>query len=409
MHHDFKLALGEWPKAFYDAMKFYDEINEELSPRSISFTGHSLGGALAQLVGITINEARGNAPKFPVICFNAPQMGYLIKYNKFKEEKSNINYCIDNISKTLMVHKGNSRSLLAKSNLTSKVLGSLSDVFKNTKSLYSHIISYKDLKVTFDYNQPAFNAVYDLLTNDMQVNIKNKSLFNKINYKENILNFERKYNYIFNFNSLFDVVNTVGIPLGSNLAIDIDAKENFSYYQARLRCELRALVTQFEDYFSYNDLKYNFIKNHEKVYKYSYAKVKEKLNCTANLKDYIGHASLDAIDIFKLLPGILSPSKSSYSKAYISDLQYMAENQHSIINLGNVILNNKELAEIQIGKNLIDLPNKLKKYQQNSFIITSNDSFKERIDYILNELDITDNMKLKSCKIMNYESNSLFS
>jgi len=39
------------PEQFDDAVNFYDEINESYNGRTISITGHSLGGILSQLVG----------------------------------------------------------------------------------------------------------------------------------------------------------------------------------------------------------------------------------------------------------------------------------------------------------------------------------------------------------------------
>ena len=418
-YHDFKLALGEWPEAYNKALLFYKEIIKTYSPKFLAFTGHSLGGALAQLVGIEANNTRFSNLKYPVVCFNAPQMGYLIRYNPNKKSGSNITGFIDSIFSTLNAHKSSPNSRLAKSNFTSKIVSSLPSIFSNVDMLYKHMISYKNLDITVEHEEPAFNVVYDLLTSDFIANIKNKNLFNKVNYEENILKCEKIYNYIFNFNSFFDLVNTVGIPLGNKIVVDIDSPENTKHwlltgqnklfhdhndylesniYKSRLRCELRTMITQMENYFELNDSKYNFSKDYTRLLRGSY-KVHENLSCSVNLKNYLGHSGLNATDIFKLLPGVILDIKGNFSSEYVNDLSYISNIQHSIKNLGNVILNNKDLSSLTIGKHIIDKPNYFKKYKSNNPNINFKENINERLEYIISKLDLKEITRATSCTV----------
>ena len=147
-YHDFKLALGEWPESYNKAFDFYEEIVTTYFPKFLAFTGHSLGGALAQLVGIEANNTRFSNLKYPVVCFNAPQMGYLIRYNPNKKSSSNIDRSIDTIAHSLLINKKYQHSQSATMGFTSAVLGKLPEMFSNAEMLYKHIISYKDLNIT---------------------------------------------------------------------------------------------------------------------------------------------------------------------------------------------------------------------------------------------------------------------
>jgi alpha-beta hydrolase superfamily lysophospholipase len=53
---DGRIAAGQTPDQYYDAMAFYSAVKAENPNADISLTGHSLGGALASLVAAKTGE-----------------------------------------------------------------------------------------------------------------------------------------------------------------------------------------------------------------------------------------------------------------------------------------------------------------------------------------------------------------
>jgi len=358
-YHDFKISMGIYPKSYSKAQEFLKQVNKRYSPKFLAFTGHSLGGALAQLIGIDYNKSKINNFS-PVVCFNAPQVGYLLE-SPSNESASNE---IDNIFKNIKTSL-DKKAIISpigiplvndiKNNLQwYKTLSTeTKNIFSNGAKVYNHIISYKDLSLTPDYNQPAFNAVYDILTKDYQTNITNKDHFNKLNFKEKFQYGKNKYKYIFNINSHFDLVHTVGLSLGNEIAIDIDNElisntkkqaERDLIKNSRLRCELRALLTLHKNYFSNEDIifKSNVVQN----IKHGSFNLKRKLTCNLNIKNYIDHIDADLLGIIMAGKNYLFQKHSA-----ADDLIYMGALQHSIKSLGHAILANFKLSKIEIGKN----------------------------------------------------------
>ena len=74
-----QMALNKLPNQYFDAMEFYNNVKSDFQNVRIVFTGHSLGGSLAQLMGnLTGNET---------VTFNAYGVGNLIP----KEDLHNVN------------------------------------------------------------------------------------------------------------------------------------------------------------------------------------------------------------------------------------------------------------------------------------------------------------------------------
>lgn len=364
-YHDFKIAMGINPQAYLKAMQFLDDVKEKYSPTFLAFTGHSLGGALAQLVGIDHNKSKVNNVS-PVVCFNAPQVGYLEEYSHDEPTSREIDKIFNNIKTSLNKKISISpigiplvNNIANNLNWYQTLTNEMPNVLVNGAKVYNHMISYKDLNLTPDYNQPAFNAVYDILTKDYKTNINNKSYFNQLNFKEKFHYGKIKYKYIFNINSHFDLVHTVGLSLGNEIAIDIDKalinnakkqKEIDLIKASRLRCELRALLTLHKNYFTKENIifKANVIQD---IINGSYH-LKRKLSCSLDIKNYIDHIDTDLL-------GIVMAGKNFlfYKHCAADDLIYMAAQQHSIKSLGHAILANFKLKQIEIGKNNIQSVN----------------------------------------------------
>ena len=49
--NDLKMSIKVLPNQYIDAQNFYEEIKKDFPNKEIVFTGHSLGGSLAQLMG----------------------------------------------------------------------------------------------------------------------------------------------------------------------------------------------------------------------------------------------------------------------------------------------------------------------------------------------------------------------
>lgn len=80
--NDMAMGTNNLPIQYIDAINYYNEIQQTFPNSKIVFTGHSLGGSLAQLMGnLTGNEA---------VTFNAYGVGNLLNGNINYENSKNI-------------------------------------------------------------------------------------------------------------------------------------------------------------------------------------------------------------------------------------------------------------------------------------------------------------------------------
>ncbi len=104
---DFFIGLGSKPKQFEAGKEFYKKIIEEYGYKNVSVTGHSLGGGIAQYVGVSsqsISEDRDYIPR--VVTFNA--IGILVKGMVDVTDFINYEFFIEadkNIPENLKKHK----------------------------------------------------------------------------------------------------------------------------------------------------------------------------------------------------------------------------------------------------------------------------------------------------------------
>lgn len=433
--HDLKIAMGEWPYAFKDAEKFYHQVIGRYNPEFLAIAGHSLGGGLAQLIGIKVNKFKLKQDRHPVICFNAPQMGFLIHDNPDKDLLSKIdnkNKDFFNNQKSISKEYISCVSNFKQPNLKSNIIKSTFDVvsefgkiiicnkkddynykkllngkefadksIEDISKIYKNICKYKNISNTVNFGQPAFNAIYDLL------NIKDKEniLSNDSSFESDCNKYEKEYDYIFNFNSYFDLVHVCGKPLGNSLSIDIDRPEYLKYwgdtgesynftdynqykkskaYQSRLKSELRVCLTLHPEYFKHKN-----IWHEEKSSSFNIAnllKLKIEHGCKINLRntslDKLNLSLVDALSI--LAEEHFDLTKYNRFKSF--ELLYMAKLQHVMKNLGNILQKEPLLNRISIGRNYKDVPIYLKRYTSkynNNF-----DSSLDRVNYLIQELGL---------------------
>ena len=79
-----RLGLKRIPNQYVDAQKFYEEIKKDFPNKEIVFTGHSLGGSLAQLMG--------NKTGCETVTFNAYGVADILKGNIIREPDNIRNY-----------------------------------------------------------------------------------------------------------------------------------------------------------------------------------------------------------------------------------------------------------------------------------------------------------------------------
>ncbi len=104
---DFFIGLGSKPKQFEAGKRFYKKIIEKYGYKNVTITGHSLGGGIAQYVGISSQSISGDKEYIPrVVTFNA--IGILIKGMVEVTDFINFEFFIEadkNITKNLKKHK----------------------------------------------------------------------------------------------------------------------------------------------------------------------------------------------------------------------------------------------------------------------------------------------------------------
>ncbi len=163
--NNYNMYIKKLPNQYIDAQDFYEEIKKDFPNREILFTGHSLGGSLAQLMG--------NKTGCETVTFNAYGVADFSD-NKYSLNPTNIrnygnindttfNLKIDShLGKTYVIHENNENGYWEKSKKdgysggTAPVghhfiesMGSLEDASEyKPKTLYaavSHDIDFKDI------------------------------------------------------------------------------------------------------------------------------------------------------------------------------------------------------------------------------------------------------------------------
>ena len=116
--NNIKMFKKDLPNQYVDAQDFYEEIKKDFPNKEIVFTGHSLGGSLAQLIGnktgcetVTFN-AYGVADFADNIYSSRPLN--IRNYGNINDTTFNLN--IDNqLGKTYIIQKNNQEDYLVKS------------------------------------------------------------------------------------------------------------------------------------------------------------------------------------------------------------------------------------------------------------------------------------------------------
>lgn len=385
-YHDLKIASGEWPKVHIDARNFYNLIKKLFNPSYLIFAGHSLGGALAQIVAREVNAVRTEKILFPAVCFNAPQMGYLFEYNFKMRATTDLEEFIYKYKKKF--------DQVAHGLLIEKILSGpelIHSVFKYLRKIYQKIMPYKNLSLGPKYGEAGYNGFYYFVTANPQ---QDKNHFAQAEgFRASIRKFSAKYSYIYNFNSCLDLVHTCGIALGNNYIIDIDHKNNHDSWQedyynshcyySRLRYDLRILLSMQDDYLQ----NIHPVLKIKGKYKIKYL----KLDSTVSNKIHLSLLEILCLGAHKALP------INDYNAVHYRDLVYLLDTQHSIYNLTKVISNNKNLTSIRVGLNLEYINRKIKNYYRYTSLIDYHDGIDERI------VDLV--YKLKGTKNINYYLN----
>ncbi len=397
-HHDLKIAHNEWPQVFEKAKSFYLEIMEENKIKNLSFTGHSLGGALAQLMAIYANKNEYAHNNRPAICFNAPQMGYLEYYNKIKSERvrTAIDFGINDLKNKLKgkkeqnkdchqliddyLKKHNNSEIFLQAAVMSvscdakygdlysldKVKNLLSSLTVQIKEVYQRMAHIKDLAACIKHDQPAFNSIYHLVTKNPSKREFNIESFTE--YYEKLVNTD-KYKYIFNFNSFFDLVHCCGMPIGNQVSIDIDdakyAKEwgaTDEDRQLRMQAELRAFLTLQPEYFS------------------GAKEIISLNNCRIDIqKEVLGKVSADKVTYPKIISEAI---KYKLDGRWDKEAAYYTTTQHSMFNLGKAMLSDQSLYSINFG-NFYSAKTAIKNYSSNNPKEKFDDSFHLKISQLI--------------------------
>ncbi len=398
IHHDLKMAHTEWPQAFSDALKFYKDMRQKYKNlKNLYFTGHSLGGGLAQLMAIQANKLDFACNKRPAICFNAPQVGSIIKKyptphlqelfidhqvkiirKKLQSSPQEFNDCtfeaIKSQAKMANVVIAPSAFYSAAAfnigecaadqyNKWNAYFKSLTnDLNPMIREVYEKIAYTKNMRDCVIYGQPGFNCVYDLITPKPSINDIDRVSFKKC-YSE--LVDSSTYDFIYNFNSFFDVVHTCGMPIGNQCTIDIDQQKYSSLWYAteldkdmRRQAELRTFKTLQKEYFLHQ------------------ANIIDFNKCKLDLqKDLLSNAKIPNLQIFPILKEVV---KFKLGDIWSQELDYYVDTQHSMTNLGKSLLHEKELIKTSFEhKNNARL--NIINYQKNNPLENFGDSFKEKV------------------------------
>lgn len=172
--NDTQMAFNNLPDQYIDAQEFYKKIKLNFPNQKIVFTGHSLGGSLAQLMGYdTGNET---------VTFNAYGVGDLI--DKENDKILNIrNY-------------GNINDTIFNINLRNQ-LGQTYIIKKNIKADYAkhdnnHINYIGGLDLIGHHFLTTMGNLEDAVEYKSEDSLTNKTLVGNVNYNVNIRDIDKK-------------------------------------------------------------------------------------------------------------------------------------------------------------------------------------------------------------------------
>ena len=173
---DAQMGFNQLPNQYVDAQNFYEKVRKDFPNQKIIFTGHSLGGSLAQLVS---NETGNEA-----VTFNAYGVGDLVKghvrenlnirnYGNVDDTVFNLNLR-NQLGKTYIIGYGKNSEYVTKSNKGDYIpglhprkfhkietMGNLEDAveYKKPEELQSKIIS-GGISYNIDYRDIDTNRIF---------------------------------------------------------------------------------------------------------------------------------------------------------------------------------------------------------------------------------------------------------
>ncbi len=389
IHHDLRLAHGNWPLAFQNALEFYKEVIKDGKIKNLSFCGHSLGGALAQLVAIHANKFDYAANKCPAICFNAPQVGKIIKdYPNGNFQRHVIDDYVNKIRNNIAKVAHNNEECVKKTkefekystlrtffpmsyysglhghklqcktepyiDWLPKIKAWVNDLTPFFKDVYTKMGYIKNMKDCVAYGQPAFNCIYHLITKVPYSKDLNRNDF-KVTYNELVES--STYDYIFNFNAFYDLVHACGYPIGSQCTIDIDKRINLDK-KVRMQAELRTFLTLQPEYFQHR------------------SEIIKLDNCKIDIQNKV----LKKLDVSKIGYTKIAKEAAIYylGDRWDEEAVYYTYTQHSMDNLSTALLKEEGLLKTTFKKSNL-AKDIIKKFNINNPLEQFGDEFHHKI------------------------------
>ena len=152
---DLNLGIKHIPAQYSDAEKFYSEIKKDFPNQEVMFTGHSLGGSLAQLMS--------NYTGCKSVTFNAYGVKNILKENVSNKEN---NLVINYGNKNDFVFISNIDNQLGKTYIT-KDTNSKNDFYKQTKfPTEKYFKKYHSIQTMGDISNVSEYQVQDVQTEE---------------------------------------------------------------------------------------------------------------------------------------------------------------------------------------------------------------------------------------------------
>ncbi|ECQ9326052.1 hypothetical protein F0K46_09035, partial [Campylobacter jejuni] len=223
---DVDLALGKVPyNQYLDMIKFYSECVKEfpniIKDKGLVIVGHSLGGALAQLLTLSLASVNSSANVKEIYTFNSPGAKELKALNLnqiYRIDGKIINS--DNKEQALFYQI---RSYKYQKSIEINLIGYDSNLFQNIKSYFHNKTNLKEhyifIKTNIIYSKST-NYFYDIFeVDEVFINCVNQLLTN-LNIKNILATSDNTYHIETDTDS--DASNTKGVI--QDLGVDIDGK-----------------------------------------------------------------------------------------------------------------------------------------------------------------------------------------